>query len=412
MIQLLHISDVHLNAGYANKNENVRHKLRDGLTKAVKNAVDYTLDNRLEGIIIAGDFFEHDKISFKDEFFVLEHFSRILENNQKIFYVSGNHDPMKTAEFLQTLRKHENFYHFDDDEIRIESITSREGQPYKVVAVGHKSKNEKRNLIKNFPIKSDQEVWIGIGHASVPSALSTSEKESYMAVALSQIESLNYDYFALGHIHIRQKLTQKIAYSGNIQGLNIKETGPKGGILVQLDSGVTHLEDVNFNTIGWIQIESSIPNSLSSLHELQDFLVSRIMESIEESQLAARQLIVRVHLIGKTILKSYFEDKSDIAYMLEMIKEKTGILSLELKSDKLRRIVEIESLINEQTVLSQMIHRIKDNAYEPELLNKLLDLPIFTSKDATEDRIEYIKQLQEILLEEVVERMVVSKNDH
>jgi len=412
MIQLLHLSDVHLNAGYANKNENVRHKLREGLNKAVIHAIDFAINQKIEGIIIAGDFFDHDKISFKDEMFVLQNFTRLLENGQKIFYVSGNHDPMNTASFLEPLRKHINFYLCDDDEIKIINLISREGESYKIVAVGHKSKNEQRNLIKNFPVKSRNEIVIGIGHASVPSALTTAEKESYMAVALNQIEILQYDYFALGHIHIRQRLTEKIAYSGNIQGLNIKEVGPKGGILVTLESGVTHLEEVNFNTLEWVQFDMIISQELATLHDFQESLINRVAEVVDRSNHAANQLLVRVHLEGKTHLKKQFEDSNDIAYLLEMVKEKTGILSIELKHERLRSVVDIDVFMKERTVLSQMLTRIKESEYETELLNKIFELPIFPTKLDSEEKKLYLKQLSENLIEDVVERMVVNRNDY
>jgi len=45
-----------------------------------------------------------------------------------------------------------------------------------------------------------------------------------------------YDYWALGHIHVRQTLNTRpfIGYSGSIQGLNRKEVGPKGYYIVDV----------------------------------------------------------------------------------------------------------------------------------------------------------------------------------
>ncbi|MEZ6149369.1 MAG: hypothetical protein R3C09_04535 [Pirellulaceae bacterium] len=43
-----------------------------------------------------------------------------------------------------------------------------------------------------------------------------------------------YDYWALGHIHKREVLCQEpfVAFSGNIQGRHIRESGPKGCYVV------------------------------------------------------------------------------------------------------------------------------------------------------------------------------------
>ena len=46
----------------------------------------------------------------------------------------------------------------------------------------------------------------------------------YMPTRIEDLESLNYDYIALGHVHIRQQLgNENIYYSGNPQGFKFKE---------------------------------------------------------------------------------------------------------------------------------------------------------------------------------------------
>ena len=47
-----------------------------------------------------------------------------------------------------------------------------------------------------------------------------------------------YDYWALGHIHKREVLHAAdpvIAFPGNVQGRNVRESGPKGCLLVTVD---------------------------------------------------------------------------------------------------------------------------------------------------------------------------------
>lgn len=65
------------------------------------------------------------------------------------------------------------------------------------------------------------------------------EGSSYAPFSVGDLLSKNYDYWALGHIHKRQTLNQRpfVGYSGNLQGLNLTETGPKGYYLVSDDTG-------------------------------------------------------------------------------------------------------------------------------------------------------------------------------
>ena len=412
MIRFLHLSDVHMSAGFANKSSYVRNQIKDALYETIVYAIDYIIENDLEGLILAGDFFDDDKVSFKDEHFVMNQFKRVLDDDRKIFYVTGNHDPMLTARFLEPLTKHDLFYFFDDDTIKCLDIVSRGGTPYKVVGVGHKSKNEQRNLIKNFPCRSTDEIWIGIAHASVPSAIDIADKMRYMATPLSQIEALDYHYFALGHIHIRQLLTPKIGYSGNLQGLNIKETGSKGGFLVSLTPDATKIESVDFNVIRWEQCELTLSSNIRTLSELQQVLVDHITSSIGSIQAAAKQIIMRVNVQGRSPLKKQLELDSNCTFLEEIIKDKTGLLDFEIKSRNLSNHYDLEELSGENTILSQMIKRISDETYEKDLMEKIVELPIFDGKMTRQDKEAYLLAMKTQLLQEVIERMVVRLDEN
>ena len=56
----------------------------------------------------------------------------------------------------------------------------------------------------------------------------------YAPVSLAQLEALQYDYWALGHIHRRQSYGQHIQYSGCLCGAGYGDTGPQGGLLVEV----------------------------------------------------------------------------------------------------------------------------------------------------------------------------------
>lgn len=405
-MKLLHISDIHLNTGFSSKSEKVRATLKSALLDALEDAFTYVVENDVEGIIIAGDFFDHDQISFAMEQFVLNCFQKILDHKKHIFYVTGNHDPMKTNIFLSAFTENAYFHMFENDVVQHIKLISNEGLPYHVVACGHKSKNEKRNLIKTYPLKEGDEIWIGIGHASVPSAISISEKESYMAAPLADIERLKYNYFALGHIHIRQQLSKGIAYSGNIQGLNIKETGEKGGYLIHLSPNATEITEVNFQHVRWEQVEVNVPNDVKTLTDLQGQIVSKITERCNTIPLAAKQLIFRVHLIGKSSIAHALKQTENLSFLGQSIKEKMGLLDVEIKTQQLTNIFDVERFKSEQTLLAYILKMIDDDNFDDSLMKRLLELPVFNKKCSEIDVINHVTQKKEKLLEELIERMV------
>lgn len=410
-MRFLHLSDIHINAGFSAKTESVRTRLKEGLRHSFSRAIDYVLEENLEGLIVAGDFFDHDKVSFKDEVYLTDTLLKLLNHQRKIFWVTGNHDPMNTIRFHHEVVKHPNFFIFEEDRYNKVELMSLNNEPYCVVGIGHKSKNEKRNLIKEFPVKNSTIPWIGIAHASVPSAQTTADKESYMAVALAQIEALGYDYFALGHIHIRQQLTSNIAYSGNIQGLNIKETGNRGGFEVSVTDHGTILTPVDFNEILWDQLTVNVDETIETIDSLHSLLTNQIMNLVNQYPKPASSMIFRVHLEGKTVLKKQIQETENLRFLEASIQAKTGILDVEIKSERLSGLYKLEKLCDENTVLSLILKQINNNAYDDILLEKLCELPIFDRQMVKAEKIQYLNQMSSILQDEVIQRMVVDKNE-
>lgn len=411
MIRLLHISDVHVNSSYANKDEMIRKKLKSCIFESLNAMINFSIEQKIDALIIAGDFFDHEKITFKDEIEVQSLFNKLLMEGCHIIYVTGNHDPMKTAPFLNLLTAHDSFHLIDDEKVEILELKNVKGESYKVIGVGHKSKNEQRSLIKNYPHKSDDGIWVGVAHASVPSALSTPDKQNYMATPLKVIEDLNYDYFALGHIHIRQKLTPKIAYSGNIQGLNIKETGVKGGYLVEIEKSHTKVSEVDFGAMQWEIIEIKLTPEITTLVDLQSLLLNQIMAKLSEIKLPSRNVIIRIVLSGKSSLKEALSDYTNVDYLCDVLKTKVGLMDVEIKINQLSSPIDVGELMNEHTVLSQMIERMFNESYEDELLHKIYELPIFKANTSNDEKFRLISSMKDSLIEEVVERMVIKNED-
>ncbi|MBE0449249.1 MAG: DNA repair exonuclease [Clostridia bacterium] len=407
MVRVLHLSDLHLNTGFGSKKQSVRESLKEALLNAFEKSVHYAVANRLDAIIIAGDLFDNDNINFHMEKRILKNIQSILDSDIDIFYSTGNHDPMGTTNILNAYKSHPRLHIFESDEIVRKSMQSKDGTSYEVVGCGHKSKGEKRNLIKKFPFKNNRLPWIGIAHASVPSARTVSEKESYMPTALSDIESLDYDYFALGHIHIRQKLTQKVAYSGNIQGLSIKETGNKGGYLVELDMSSTNVTPVDFHEIEWVYTELEITPETTNFESLSILMTRSIMEKVAINE---KSYICRVALKGRSSLYKELKESSNIRFLEEDLCNELGVLDLEIKTDAVTRNIDIEELKREATVLSYALRQLEFCSESEALMERLYALPIFPRGMTENEKKKLIITKYEKVQNEIVNRMV--RNDY
>ncbi|KAI3473585.1 hypothetical protein Pfo_031002 [Paulownia fortunei] len=95
-----------------------------------------------------------------------------------------------------------------------------------LLLVSYQTQRQATRIIDDFPQKNHQfDYQIGMYHGSVGA-----DGSPYAPFSVGDLLSKNYDYWALGHIHKRQTLNQRpfVGYSGNLQGLNLTETGPKG----------------------------------------------------------------------------------------------------------------------------------------------------------------------------------------
>jgi len=81
--------------------------------------------------------------------------------------------------------------------------------------------------------------------------------EPYAPCKVEDLQLKGYDYWALGHVHQREVLSDDplIIFPGNTQGRNIRETGAKGCMLVAVDEKGRPTADFRpLDVIRWIKV--------------------------------------------------------------------------------------------------------------------------------------------------------------
>ena len=156
------------------------------------------------------------------------------------------------------------------------SFTTKTGFEYDVTGFSYFANHITSDLIAKFPVKRNCYTF-GLMHAQEKT--SQNSQNVYAPFKLSELQNLNYDYFALGHIHLRQVLAKSplIVYPGNIQGRHINETGPKGCYLGTIDEQTkqTEIKFVQTNPITWMQKEIELTEPLSKT-ELEHRIVAQL----------------------------------------------------------------------------------------------------------------------------------------
>ncbi|MEM8736592.1 MAG: hypothetical protein AAGG44_20345, partial [Planctomycetota bacterium] len=165
------------------------------------------------------------------------------------------------------------------------------------------SRTETNDLAAKYPPPVEGCFNIGLLHTSLSGS---AQHDTYAPTSIGTLENAGYDYWGLGHVHIRttDSLSSKcyIGYSGNTQGCHIRESGAKGCNLVTVeDNHLCSVEFVATDRFRWHELELDISQA-TALHELDELLYA------ESSQLASlsdgRPMGVRVNLIGNSLLHS------------------------------------------------------------------------------------------------------------
>jgi DNA repair exonuclease SbcCD nuclease subunit len=149
---------------------------------------------------------------------------------------------------------------------------------------------------------------IGVLHTS---ADDPGEHAAYAPCTPERLRDRGYDYWALGHIHIRRVLHAGhpwIVFPGNIQGRHAKETGPKGCTLVAVeDRRIAAVEHRDLDVLRWAALE------VDATDAGEDELLARLGAAVGAAVAAAaeRPLLARLTLTGETALHAGLADRAE-----------------------------------------------------------------------------------------------------
>lgn len=317
MMRFLHLADVHLDTPFAGRAPAVRRRLRAAVREAFERAVDLALDEDLDALVIAGDLFDSDTLSFETERFVITQFERLVRQRIAVVYATGNHDPGVTPGRRTAIRWPEGVTVADGPAPVRTQVHDRSGRLAGwITAVGHASPREGSDLTRHFPRPDGLFPEVAVLHAQVESSHDAASHDRYAPTTIEAMRSKSYDYWALGHVHRRQELHDEpaIHYPGNIQGRTPAESGPRGALIVDLESG--HAPRVVFRSLApvrWETVEVSGLSEVDSLDGLVRAITRRWHDRLEAEAGSQAEWMLRVRLLGGTPLWRLLRDPAEVA---------------------------------------------------------------------------------------------------
>lgn len=257
MIKFIHCADLHLDSPFKSKSHlapSIFEDVQNSAYESFKKIVDTALKEEVDFVLIVGDLFDSENRTLRAEVFLKEQFKR-LEKEQIFVYIShGNHDPL-TEKITNDWP--DNVSVFSNRVETYQAIT-KDGETIFVHGFSYQNDTSYENKIDEYPSSQGKKgIHIGMLHGTYSKS---STKNRYTEFILEDLNQKLYHYWALGHIHERQELSDMppIYYPGNIQGRHFGEQGPKGCLLVEGD----HLRlNANFIPTQQIRFEEAAINT-------------------------------------------------------------------------------------------------------------------------------------------------------
>ena len=265
-MKFIHLADAHLDSPFLGLSflpSKAFNRIYQAADQSLAHIIDLAIAEKVDLVLIAGDTFDSNHPSPRSQLFFKTQIERLIAQKIQVVMIFGNHDHMDRSELL--IPDSPYFKLLGNREI-IERATfvTETGFNYDVVGFSYFNNHITSNKLVDFPSKSSNYTF-GLMHAQMKA--SEASQNVYAPYELNDLVRLNYDYFALGHIHKRSVLSDKpwAVYPGNIQGRHVNELLEKGCYLGEIDeaSGKTKLNFVETAPILWQQVAITLTKPLS-----------------------------------------------------------------------------------------------------------------------------------------------------
>ena len=228
-MKFVHIADMHFDIPFSSLNavEDLGEKRRIEQRNAFRKVIEYIKENNVEYLFIAGDLYEHDYVKESTIEYISKQFLKIP--NCKVFITPGNHDPYIKNSYYDTYNFGDNVHIFKKS-----SIEKYEDENINVYGMAFTEFFMEESPLENFVLPFSNKPNILVAHCDLNGA-KDKEGFSYNPILESKLNSLGFDYGALGHIH-KNNLDNKnkIYYPGSTIALGFDELGEHGMIVGEI----------------------------------------------------------------------------------------------------------------------------------------------------------------------------------
>jgi len=294
MPKFLHAADLHLDSpmkGLAKYDGIPLDVLRGATRRALENLVETALREKVDFVVVSGDLYDGDWKDYTTGIFFCQQMRKLADSKIPVFLIAGNHDAANAM--TRSLPLPPGVVMLSHDEPQTKTLedfgVAIHGQSFATKAVVD-------NLACRYPDPINGLFNIGMLHTCVGGA---EGHERYAPCELAELVERGYQYWALGHIHNREILSQDpyVVFPGNTQGRHARELGEKGCMIVRYDSAFrTQVDFRPLGVVDWINhsVDVTDLNSPEAVLEASNDAIIGLHSN------SNRTNVVRLEIVGCT----------------------------------------------------------------------------------------------------------------
>lgn len=395
-IRFIHASDLHLDAVFPGLSKEVppdlRRQLHQATFIALERLIGICIEKQPDFLLLSGDIYNEENHSIAAILALRDGCLTLEKAGISVYIVHGNHDPFSSRLHSVTWPKNVTIF---GTELTNVPFTARDGTLLaRVYGISHATNRESKNLAVQFKKTEDPCLHIAMLHCTVGES---NKADRYAPCSIKDFVTSDMDYWALGHIHEYQQISQNplAIYPGCTQGLHINEQGEKGCVLVTAEpQGLGYTLHPQFYTLSpvlWhiltIDLDEKtllLPseNQTDSLNNLEQTILTELDKLTMSFSPGWQTLIIRIILTGQTSLDTLLRQGNNLDDFLERLRQLTEEQHLWIKDLILQTTppICIQDFIEREDLLGEIIRLSKsiDLSESTEQLPQKALAPLFS----------------------------------
>ncbi|WEG74251.1 metallophosphoesterase family protein [Vagococcus intermedius] len=403
MIKFLHIADLHMDRsfeGISDLHPSFAKKLHTVNDQVLNSIYEQAYQQQVDLVILAGDNFHQTTSSLATQRVFTNFLTRLQNINIPVCLIFGNHDYYDSKRYWFDFP--DNVTLWNTSEVQTHDFTSSSGERVTISGFSYTSPWLNEDMTTYFPKKqpSHSDYHIGIYHGN-RGTLNKAEQQQYAPFSLTSLLEKNYDYWALGHIHVPTILdaNNRVVYPGTPQGHNRKERQVKGVVLVELDHNESKLEWLPVNHVSYEKKVVSL-KSCHDLSQVQHMLITLSKEVFagRRTELLFLELSLTDHVHFSEELKAKLTS-NELAEMIQQVVaiEELTISKIALQHSKINQLADLKPI--QLPIYPSQIEAIIQHFTDEEIFNDI-------TSDLTNHKLfNELVTLDEELRNDVIEEM-------